>query len=210
MDGCEGNAAPYALGALPPDERDRFERHLEHCSVCRDELDSLQVAADHLAAEGAPPARAPKAVRRRVLAQVYEKEERRPRVALALSFALVAVLLVIVVVRSGPNGGQPPRTLSAQVRPPGSHVLVRVGSGRTEISIAGMPQPGTGRIYEVWTKSGAGAPKPTSALFGVTRSGEATTAIPIEARSGSEVLISSEPLGGSSSPTRTPIVVARL
>ena len=106
--------------------------------------------------------------------------------------------------------GETVRTVTAQVRPAGSSVVLRVAASRTQISLAAMPSPGQGRVYEVWTKRGAGAPRATSALFGVTRAGTASTAITAGSAGTSEVLISSEPVGGSSSPTRAPVVVARL
>jgi len=49
--------APYALDALDPGEREAFERHLEACTRCRDQLAELQPAAAALAyAESAEPA----------------------------------------------------------------------------------------------------------------------------------------------------------
>src|SRR3954463_16022105 len=52
-------SAPYALDALAPDERARFEEHLRTCDRCQEELAGLQDAAASLAftIEGpAPPA----------------------------------------------------------------------------------------------------------------------------------------------------------
>ena len=52
-------SAPYALDALSPAERERFEEHLRTCDRCREELTGLQGAAASLAfaVEGpAPPA----------------------------------------------------------------------------------------------------------------------------------------------------------
>lgn len=47
----------YAVDALEPDERDRFETHLRQCVDCRDEVDSLREAAAVLGTEDvAPPA----------------------------------------------------------------------------------------------------------------------------------------------------------
>src|SRR5581483_5076497 len=42
-------SAPYALDALTPDERERFEEHLESCERCRTELAGLSAAAASLA-----------------------------------------------------------------------------------------------------------------------------------------------------------------
>jgi anti-sigma-K factor RskA len=209
---CEGNAAPYALGALPSEQREAFERHLQECSVCREELAALQVATSALPA-AAPRLKAPKEVRRRVLAEVRSDARRtaapRPaRIAVAVALGCLAALVAVALIARG--GGETVRTVTAQVRPAGSSVVLRVAASRTQISLAAMPSPGQGRVYEVWTKRGAGAPRATSALFGVTRAGTASTAITAGSAGTSEVLISSEPVGGSSSPTRAPVVVARL
>jgi anti-sigma-K factor RskA len=209
---CEGNAAPYALGALPAEQRAAFERHLEECAVCREELAALETAAAALPAAAAP-LRAPKEVRRRVLAQVRSESpahrRRLPRGALALAAGAAVIVIVIALALSGARGAGE-RRLEAQVTPPGAHVVLEIGGGRTVISLSGMPSPGAGRVYEVWTKAGSGAPRATSALFGVTHAGAATTALSGEARGTSEILVSSEPAGGSLAPTRTPVIVARL
>ncbi|MEA2284145.1 MAG: hypothetical protein QOJ21_188, partial [Solirubrobacteraceae bacterium] len=53
------DAGAYVLGALTPDEHERFAAHLGGCEACRAEVGSLQVVADTLplAAEqvGPPP-----------------------------------------------------------------------------------------------------------------------------------------------------------
>lgn len=38
-------SAAYALHALPEDERLAFERHLEDCEACREEVAELQATA---------------------------------------------------------------------------------------------------------------------------------------------------------------------
>ncbi|MFF3939405.1 anti-sigma factor [Streptomyces phaeofaciens] len=61
-------AAPYALDALEPDERRRFEKHLQKCGRCTVEVRALSEDAVRLAwSQAAPP---PAAMRERVLAAV--------------------------------------------------------------------------------------------------------------------------------------------
>lgn len=61
-------AAPYALDALEPAERVRFEKHLTHCAVCATEVRALTEDAVRLAwPTAAPP---PAVLRERVLAAV--------------------------------------------------------------------------------------------------------------------------------------------
>jgi len=56
----------------------------------------------------------------------------------------------------------------------------------------------------------AGTPQPTDALFTVSASGQATVGVPGSVSGVKEILVSSEPRGGSSSPTRAPVIVAHL
>ena len=56
----------------------------------------------------------------------------------------------------------------------------------------------------------AGAPKPTDVLFTVTNGGEATVGVPGNLRGVSEILVTSEPRGGSKAPTRNPVIIASL
>ncbi|MCK1818629.1 anti-sigma factor [Streptomyces sp. XM83C] len=61
-------AAPYALDALEPGERERFEKHLARCERCAEEVRALAEDAVRLAWSTAAPA--PPALRDRVLAAV--------------------------------------------------------------------------------------------------------------------------------------------
>ncbi|MFH9014281.1 anti-sigma factor domain-containing protein [Streptomyces sp. NPDC017943] len=61
-------AAPYALDALEPAERVRFEKHLAGCARCADEVRALSEDAVRLAWSAAVPA--PPAMRDRVMAAV--------------------------------------------------------------------------------------------------------------------------------------------
>ncbi|MEU6810752.1 anti-sigma factor [Streptomyces sp. NPDC046831] len=61
-------AAPYALDALEPGERVRFERHLRQCDRCTAEVRALAEDAVRLAWSAAAPA--PAALRERVMAAV--------------------------------------------------------------------------------------------------------------------------------------------
>ncbi|MEV6835097.1 anti-sigma factor [Streptomyces sp. NPDC051133] len=61
-------AAPYALDALEPGERRRFEKHLRGCDRCADDVRALAEDAVRLAWSTAAPA--PAALRGRVLAAV--------------------------------------------------------------------------------------------------------------------------------------------
>ncbi|WP_338899123.1 anti-sigma factor [Streptomyces sp. TG1A-60] len=69
-------AAPYALDALEPDERRRFDKHLERCDRCPAEVRALSEDAVRLAWSTAAPA--PAALRDRVLAAVRDTPQEAP------------------------------------------------------------------------------------------------------------------------------------
>jgi len=64
-------------------------------------------------------------------------------------------------------------------------------------------------VYELWIKR-SGGPERTDALFTVSSHGEASVGVPGGTAGVKTLLVTSEPLGGSSAPTTAPVVVARL
>jgi hypothetical protein len=92
----------------------------------------------------------------------------------------------------------------------GASAVLREQSGQSELTVAGMAPPAPGRTYEVWLAAGEGAPRATDALFAPARSGAASVAVPGRLRGIREVLVTSEPLGGSSTPTAPPALRVRL
>ncbi len=72
-------AGPYALNALPPRDRARFERHVAACDACAQEVRGLQETTARLAAAVAvPPA---SSLRERVLAQAARTRQLPPVLA---------------------------------------------------------------------------------------------------------------------------------
>ncbi|MBA5221313.1 MULTISPECIES: anti-sigma factor domain-containing protein [Streptomyces] len=69
-------AAPYALDALEPEERRRFEKHLRRCERCAAEVRALSEDAVRLAWSTSAPA--PPAMRDRVLAAVRATPQEPP------------------------------------------------------------------------------------------------------------------------------------
>ncbi|MER5304562.1 anti-sigma factor [Streptomyces lasiicapitis] len=69
-------AVPYALDALDPHETRRFERHLETCARCTDEVRAL--AADTLRLARAASVPAPPDLRERILTAVRATEQEVP------------------------------------------------------------------------------------------------------------------------------------
>jgi hypothetical protein len=124
-----------------------------------------------------------------------------------LAAALVVVVVLVSVLASGSGEGS--RVVRAQVSAPGASAWVQLSHGRAELSLVNMPQAWPGRVYEIWVKR-SGPPAPTDALFSVTLSGNATVGVPGSIKGVHEVLVTSEPLGGSRTPTTSPVVIAKL
>ncbi len=87
--------------------------------------------------------------------------------------------------------------------------LQQIGS-HAELTVSGMPEPPVGEVYEVWLNRAGGAPQPTDALFTVTRAGDGSVDVPGPLRGVRAVTVTSEPLGGSSSPTSAPVLHLRV
>jgi anti-sigma-K factor RskA len=218
---CGADAAAYALGALEPAEAEAFREHLAECAICRDEVSAFQAVVD-VVPHSAPPQRVPRSLKRRVMAEVNadaratqpsagSRPRRRlslPRPALAaLSLVLVAVVAVAAVAVF--SSGSSTRIVRASVTWPG-HAIVRVTGGRGELVVSGMPQPPSGKIYQVWVQRGSAAPSPTSVLFTVTASGAGTVDVPGNLNRVNTVMVTPEPRGGSPAPTHAPVLVAKL
>ncbi len=110
-----------------------------------------------------------------------------------------ALALSLTPASHGTMAAQQPHGIRAALAPLGS---------RAELTVAGMPQPPVGEVYEVWlVNRDRPEPRPTDALFNVTTAGNATVDVPGGATSGvREVLVTSEPLGGSATPTGPPVL----
>jgi len=227
----DGALGAYALGALPDDEAERVRRHLEGCPKCRDELEGLRVAVETLPAsvEQVEP---PPELKERLMAIVQSEAELlraagqaadrpeaqiarprrrrwpgarvwRPAIALALASAIALVVVLVSV------GGAGTRTIHAQVSPPlqaaGVRAVVQVSGSRAQLVVSGLPLPAADHVDELWVKHGAAiAPAGTF----VVRSGSVDVSRPV--RAGDLVMVTVEPGRGTSAPTSSPLLVARV
>ena len=73
MDDHHELTAAYALDALDPRERERYENHLATCESCREELASFWAVSGALAHAAGGPSPAP-ALRERILAQAKSEQ----------------------------------------------------------------------------------------------------------------------------------------
>lgn len=225
---CGLDAAAYVLGALEEDELRTFRAHLSGCAACREEVAALQHVADALPAT-APAIAPPQGLRRRVMESVRAEQkgtasatlaDRRParsrrrlpfppRPAAALGGALAAAAAIVVAIVLASGGSSPTRVIQANVRGAGTAKLILV-AGRAELVISHFPAPGRGRIYQVWLQRPHRAPSPTHTLFGVTTGGAGEVGVAGDLHGVTEVLVTAEPLGGSSAPTTAPVITAQL
>lgn len=215
---CGGDAAAYALGALEHSEADAFRDHLRGCAVCRDELEAFTAVARELPL-ATHQYRAPTALRRRLFAQVREERAataaaragrtaRRPARGLLAAAGTLAAAAVVAVLALSPGLGA--TVVQAQVRGVSGSAQLRLSHGRAELVVRHLSAPGREHVYEVWLQSGTAAPRPASVLFGVGPTGDAQVGIPGAVGHLSAVLVTIEPLGGTSRPTAAPVIVARL
>ena len=220
---CGADAAAYALGALEPAEAEAFREHLATCAVCRDEVSAFGAVVDVLPL-AAPPQRAPRALKRRVMDEVRAEPRGKPararrrsgwmtafpRPALALGATAVVVLIAVGGVLIGSGGGAGPRVFHASVAFRNASAVLNVQGGRGELVVHRMHPPPAGQVYEVWLKRSSSPPEPTTALFSVTAAGSGTVAVPGNLHGVTQVMVTPEPAGGSKVPTHPPVLVAQL
>ena len=218
---CGADAAAYVLGALEGPELEAFRTHLEQCAVCRYEVDAFGGVVNVLPI-AAPQQRASRSLRRRVMREVRQEPRRAPpsarparsRPALggrawAAAGTACAVVAAAVVVGLNLGGGGGATVFPARVSGIGTAEL-RLTNGHAELVVHDLTPPGRRRVYEVWLRRGSAAPVPASVLFGVNSTGDADIGLPTKLHGVTAVLVTSEPLGGTTTPTRKPVIVARL
>ncbi len=228
------DTAAYVLGALRDGEWEPISRHAQSCPHCRAELARLQATADVLpisVASHEPPPH----LKSRIMAVVGPEAELlqaagpaadrvapsrtrrhrlvlRPMPAAVLASALLAVGLGAGSLLRGDEAGPEPRSIVATADVPGGRAVLQQGTQAARLVVNRLPAPPRGRIYQVWLERGDDGrpPEPTSALFSVDRHGRASVDVPGDLRGVKAVLVTHEPLGGSTVPSRTPIVRATL
>ena len=212
---CGADAAAYVLDALKPAEADAFCRHLYTCAVCQDEVDGFKGVVSTLLA--ACPSTAPKDLRHRVIREI-DAEDLTARAARRASWrlqsAFAGVCAAVLIAVAGLAGSQ----LGGSSGPGGTHVyaawlgdaMVKVCGQSAELIVGRLPQPGAGKIYQVWFKHGSHPSQPTKALFDVDTSGRSDVLVPGSVRGVSTVVVTVEPSGGTRVPTSAPVIIASL
>ena len=229
-------AGAYVLEAMPDGEREAFERHLEACAICREEVEELLPAA-HALPMASPQMTPPPELKSRIMAEVEREAallaqagegadrpapgRRRERGGWLSGWRLapVAAALLVAGVLAGTaldrepadSGAGEARTVAVTVDPkraPDGTAELRVHDGDAMLVGHGMPAPPEGRVYQVWVMpEGSNTPEPTDVLFTPRSDGSVMAAIP-DVSKAKMVLVTDEPLGGSDEPTRTPVMSA--
>jgi anti-sigma factor RsiW len=122
----------HALGQLSEEERAALEAHLEGCSECRGELESLAGVARllpmadpaHFDTAPAPPAALADRVAATIRAERRSQRRRRWRAGFALSGATAAVAAAALAIFVLPGGGgtTPEQQVAFQSLPAGLHI----------------------------------------------------------------------------------------
>jgi hypothetical protein len=222
---CGGDAAAYVLGALDRQELRPYLLHLRDCAVCRDEVVALSRVVNALAMS-APQYPAPSDLRGRVLTAARDEPWTdstlpalgalsRPRPLRWQAIALAACVLVLIVVALGgsgvlSNGSPGTRVIQASVVGSPGTASLRVTGSHAELVVNELKPPRPGAVYEVWLTRPGRRPVPANALFGVNATGAANVRLPGDLHGVSQVLVTQEPAGGSSSPTHPAVIAARL
>jgi anti-sigma-K factor RskA len=216
--------AAYLLGALDPERKAELERHAGSCERCRSEIRWLLPAVDALA-EAVPRQEPPPALRERLLDEVQADARAggassesgaaglRARIAgwrlgsltwkpLAGLAAVVLVVAAVAGYEVGNDGGGGARTY---VSPQSSGIEAKVVSedGSGEIHLANVKSLPENRVLEAWVRRD-GEVEPVKALFVPDRDGDASTMLG-SMRGVDLVMVTTEPAGGSKSPTSAPI-----
>lgn len=213
----------YVLGACPPPEAEPIAAHLEQCGACARTAARLRDGADALLATLPAVTPAP-VVKRRVMERVRADASLfdaartaapaarswRPARSLALACALFIALVTAVAGLGLPAGGDDgPKVLVASIdaeMAPGAAASLEVRDGGLRLEARGLPAPGRGRAYQVWVRQGRGAPRPAGAVMRPAGDDRREAALPPGKRQPDQVLVTSEPLGGSEIPTRPPVL----
>jgi hypothetical protein len=117
----------------------------------------------------------------------------------------VAVIATLAAGRSAPTG-RPAQRAKIDRTIATAHASLQQTGPYAELIVSGMPEPPVGEVYEVWLNRASGPPQPTDALFTVTDAGNGSVDVPGPLRGARAVTVTSEPRGGSSSPTSAPVL----
>lgn len=233
---CDSDSvAAYVLGACPPEEAAVITRHLAACDACTREAGALRRGSAALLTH-VPPASPPPHVKDRLMSQVRADASlfdaarvrhappsrvrdrlrslgdrlRAPLPVAALGSALALALGGGLLLSSGQGPGSGHTSVVAaqvdrELAPRASGALALRGEG-AELEVRGLPAPEPGRAYQVWVRNELATPRPANATLRPDADGVNRASLQADLSEVRQVLVTSEPLGGSQLPTRPPLL----
>ncbi len=225
--------AAYLLGALEPGEATELERHAEACERCQAEIRWMTPAVDTLP-ESVERLEPPRELRERVMAEVrFDAEPEnvfaddpaatgifgrasnwlrelgsgpmglRPVVGFAAAVLVVAAVAGFAIGGGiGSDSGQTSTVVTGKA--PGITAKVVSSDSGGTLHLANVKQIPDDRVLEAWVQRD-GEVEPVEALFVPNNKGQASTELP-DMDGVEVVMVTTEPKGGSKSPTSSPIV----
>ncbi|HET7839332.1 MAG TPA: anti-sigma factor [Rectinemataceae bacterium] len=209
-----------ALGCLDPEEESLAREHLAGCAQCRAELASMRDVVGELAVT-VPCQEPPPGLEARIMAGL--PRSRSPRRA---TFLLAAAAVLIVVLAAG-NLVQWQRSQTGLSRRDAGGLLTiaLAGSGASAaafgtvvldpednegvLAVRGLGALDASRAYQLWLLKGER--RASGGVFVVDEHGYGSLLleVPSEFRGFDAFLVTSEPKGGSPSPTGSPVMKGR-
>jgi anti-sigma-K factor RskA len=194
-------SAAYALNALDPEDRWTYERHLDTCDRCREEVIALREGASQLAYAGDGPEPRPE-LRDRILEAARDERQQaqvvpfRRRRWVFPATAAVAVAASVLAVGFG--------LWANSLRNPSETRLVPLNGGQGQVLISGdqaqivtcVDEAPADKTYEAWVIEGD-TPRPA----GLFRGGCGTVQLTHPVESGNTVAVTLERAGGVDQPT---------
>jgi hypothetical protein len=123
---------------------------------------------------------------------------------------LILAALGVGLLSSGLDLGAPERhVVAAHIN--AGHARGAAGSlelrgDRAELRVRGLRSPGRGRVYQVWVRKDRQVPEPAGAVLALDSGGAGRARLSGDSRRFDQVLVTSEPAGGSRLPTQTPVL----
>jgi anti-sigma-K factor RskA len=202
-------AAAYALDALSPEDRWTYERHLDTCERCREEVAALRDSATELAyaAEGPEP---PPELRERILAAARNEPRTAKVVSLRRRWLFPATAVVAAAAACAAVGlglwanslrDVPPQRVVAVQGAPGNLIV----SGDRAMLVVCLDEAAPTKTYEAWVIE-AQRPMPAGLFSG----GCTSVRLDEPVAPGDIVAITLEPAGGSDQPTSDVLATARV
>lgn len=199
-------AAPYALDALDSEDRWTYERHLDTCDLCREEVAALREIATNLAygVEGKEP---PADLRARIVAAAREeprsatvlpmRQRRWMLPATAAAAAAAACAAVGLGLWANTLRDAPTRVVAMEG---GGSLIV---SGNQATLVACVKAPPAGKTYEAWVIEN-GVTRPAALFAG----GCQHVVLDKPVQSGTSVAVTLEAAGGVEAPTGVALMSA--